>query len=50
MFETYAHLNRHQNCIWMAPFGAKIGWFKGPDGNLPSLTGPPGASSEPSVR
>lgn len=38
VFEAYAHLNQDQNCVWTAPSGARIAWFKDPDGNLLSLT------------
>jgi len=38
VFETYAHLSQDRNCIWTAPSGARIAWFKDPDGNLLSLT------------
>jgi catechol 2,3-dioxygenase-like lactoylglutathione lyase family enzyme len=50
VFETYASLNQDQNCIWTAPSGARIAWFKDPDGNLLSLTESPKVPLEPSVR
>ena len=50
VFETYAFLNQDQNCIWTAPSGARVAWFKDPDGNLLSLTEPPKGPLEPSVR
>ena len=50
VFETYAFLNQDPNCIWTAPSGARIAWFKDPDGNLLSLTESPEITMEPSVR
>ena len=50
VFETYAFLNQDRNCIWTAPSGARVAWFKDPDGNLLSLTEPPKGPLEPSVR
>ena len=50
VFEIYAFLNQDQNCIWTAPSGARIAWFKDPDGNLLSLTESPKVPLEPNVR
>jgi catechol 2,3-dioxygenase-like lactoylglutathione lyase family enzyme len=43
VFEKYAALDQDRNCIWTAPSGARIAWFKDPDGNLLSLTESPRA-------
>lgn len=40
-FERYAFLSQDQHGVWSAPSGAKVAWFKDPDGNLLSLTQPP---------
>jgi len=37
-FERYPFLQQDANDIWVAPGGARIAWFKDPDGNLLSLT------------
>ena len=39
-FEHYAHFGVSQRAdgIWSAPSGAKVAWFKDPDGNLLSLS------------
>ena len=50
VFETFSFLNQDQNCIWTAPSGARIAWFKDPDGNLLSLTESPKVPLEPNVR
>jgi len=38
MFERYAGLKQDERGIWTAPSGARIAWFKDPDGNTLSLT------------
>ncbi len=35
--ERYAFLDQDQDGVWAAPGGAKIAWFKDPDGNLLSV-------------
>jgi hypothetical protein len=40
-FERYPFLQQDANDIWDAPGGARIAWFKDPDGNLLSLTEAP---------
>jgi hypothetical protein len=40
LFERYNFLDQDREGIWTAPDGAKIAWFKDPDGNLLSLTEP----------
>jgi catechol 2,3-dioxygenase-like lactoylglutathione lyase family enzyme len=37
-FERYAFLQQDSAGIWTAPTGAKVAWFRDPDGNLLSLT------------
>ncbi len=36
--ECFAGLSQDELGIWISPSGAKIGWFKDPDGNVLSLT------------
>jgi catechol 2,3-dioxygenase-like lactoylglutathione lyase family enzyme len=42
-FERYPFLQQDAHDIWDAPGGARIAWFKDPDGNLLSLTEVPAA-------
>jgi len=42
-FERYPFLPQDAHDIWNAPGGARIAWFKDPDGNLLSLTEVPAA-------
>ncbi len=37
-FERYAGLDQDQLGIWMSPSGARVAWFKDPDGNVLSIT------------
>ena len=37
-FERYAFLKQNKSGIWQSPSGAKVAWFKDPDGNVLSLT------------
>lgn len=37
-FEHYGMPNQNESGIWKAPSGAKVAWFKDPDGNTLSLT------------
>jgi catechol 2,3-dioxygenase-like lactoylglutathione lyase family enzyme len=37
-FERYAGMKQDKLGIWTSPSGARIAWFKDPDGNLLSLT------------
>jgi catechol 2,3-dioxygenase-like lactoylglutathione lyase family enzyme len=37
-FERYHGMQQDDQCIWTSPSGAKIAWFKDPDGNTLSLT------------
>jgi catechol 2,3-dioxygenase-like lactoylglutathione lyase family enzyme len=36
-FERYPHVQQDEDGVWTAPGGAKIAWFKDPDGNLLSI-------------
>ncbi len=36
-FERYSHVAQDDDGIWTAPGGAKIAWFKDPDGNTLSI-------------
>jgi catechol 2,3-dioxygenase-like lactoylglutathione lyase family enzyme len=38
VFERYENINQDGLGIWMSPSGAKVAWFKDPDGNVLSLT------------
>ena len=38
VFERFAGLEQNAMGVWTSPSGAKIAWFKDPDGNLLSLT------------
>ncbi len=37
-FERYDHLKQDLQGIWTAPTGAKVAWFKDPDGNILSIS------------
>ena len=37
-FERFAGLQQDERGIWTSPDGAKIAWFKDPNGNILSLT------------
>lgn len=37
-FERYAGLDQDELGIWSSPSGARIAWFRDPDGNVLSLT------------
>lgn len=37
-FEHYDHVKQDANGIWTAPTGAKVAWFKDPDGNILSIS------------
>jgi len=38
VFERYGFLEQDDRGVWTSPSGAKIAWFKDPDGNTLSLT------------
>jgi hypothetical protein len=38
-FETYPGFGQDADGVWTAPSGARVGWFKDPDGNLLSISG-----------
>lgn len=37
-FERYDHMKQDELGIWTAPTGAKVAWFKDPDGNILSIS------------
>ena len=37
-FERYEGLEQDENGIWQSPSGARVAWFRDPDGNVLSLT------------
>ena len=37
-FERYAWMEQDDAGVWSAPSGAKVAWFKDPDGNLLSVS------------
>ena len=37
-FERYEGMGQDELGVWTSPSGAKIGWFKDPDGNVLSVT------------
>lgn len=37
-FERYEDMGQDESGIWNSPSGAKVAWFKDPDGNTLSLT------------
>src|SRR5438105_2735044 len=37
-FERYGFLEQDKDGVWTTPSGAKVVWFKDPDGNVLSLT------------
>ncbi|HEX9161525.1 MAG TPA: VOC family protein [Thermoanaerobaculia bacterium] len=37
-FERYPHMQQDETGVWVSPSGAKVAWFKDPDGNVLSLT------------
>jgi predicted enzyme related to lactoylglutathione lyase len=41
-FEKFPGLEQDKAGVWTAPGGAKVAWFKDPDGNILSLTQPAG--------
>jgi catechol 2,3-dioxygenase-like lactoylglutathione lyase family enzyme len=49
VFERYGFMEQDELGVWQAPSGARVAWFKDPDGNLLSLTemGRPGKRSRP---
>jgi catechol 2,3-dioxygenase-like lactoylglutathione lyase family enzyme len=42
-FERFPGMKQDELGIWSAPGGAKVAWFKDPDGNILSLSEHPGA-------
>jgi catechol 2,3-dioxygenase-like lactoylglutathione lyase family enzyme len=37
-FERYGFMQQDESGIWTAPSGAKVAWFKDPDGNILSVS------------
>ena len=37
-FERYAGMKQDEHGIWTSPSGAKVAWFKDPDGNVLSVS------------
>jgi catechol 2,3-dioxygenase-like lactoylglutathione lyase family enzyme len=37
-FERYEYMKQNELGIWTAPSGARVAWFKDPDGNVLSIT------------
>ncbi len=37
-FERYDHLKQDSQGIWTTPTGARVAWFKDPDGNILSIS------------
>ena len=37
-FERYPGMNQDENGIWNSPSGARVAWFKDPEGNVLGLT------------
>jgi predicted enzyme related to lactoylglutathione lyase len=40
VFERYAGLEQDELGVWRSPGGARVAWFRDPDGNTLSLTEP----------
>jgi catechol 2,3-dioxygenase-like lactoylglutathione lyase family enzyme len=38
VFERYPQIQQDHQGVWRSPSGAKVAWFKDPDGNVVSLT------------
>ena len=50
-FERFDGLDQDERGIWTAPGGARVAWFKDPDGNMLSLTQlMPGAAASESAQ
>jgi len=39
-FERYSGMDQDERRVWRAPTGARVAWFKDPDGNTLSITQP----------
>ena len=38
VFERYDGMNQDELGVWTSPSGARIAWFRDPDGNVLSIT------------
>jgi hypothetical protein len=38
VFERYEWMKQDERGIWTSPTGARVAWFKDPDGNILSLS------------
>ncbi len=38
VFERFPRMDQDDDGVWVSPSGAKVAWFRDPDGNLLSLT------------
>jgi catechol 2,3-dioxygenase-like lactoylglutathione lyase family enzyme len=45
-FERYGFLKQDDSGIWTSPTGARVAWFKDPDGNILSLSEHPEAKAD----
>ena len=43
-FERYPGMQQDEDGVWTSPTGARVAWFKDPDGNVLSLSEHPGRS------
>jgi hypothetical protein len=37
-FERFPGMQQDAQAVWQSPSGAKVAWFKDPDGNILSIT------------
>ncbi len=37
-FVRYPNMKQSDDCVWTAPGGAQVAWFRDPDGNVLSIT------------
>lgn len=43
-FERFSGMDQDSRGVWWSPNGARVAWFKDPDGNTLSITQPAGAA------
>jgi hypothetical protein len=41
IFDRFEGVDQDEHGVWDAPGGARVAWFRDPDGNRLSLTQPP---------